>query len=73
MAARPDKHVAVMLDTKGPEIRTGTLEASLNGKITLKKGQLIEVGTDYAKPGNTEYLRKTLSFASSLSLSCFLY
>ena len=61
MAARPDKNVAVMLDTKGPEIRTGTLEASLNGKITLKKGQLIEVGTDYAKPGNTDYLRKAFN------------
>lgn len=57
-AARPNKFVAVMLDTKGPEIRTGTLDSSLGGKLTLSKGQTIEVGTDYARPGDTSYLRK---------------
>lgn len=57
-AARPNKFVAVMLDTKGPEIRTGTLDSSLGGKLTLHKGQTIEVGTDYARPGDTNYLRK---------------
>ncbi|XP_064966183.1 pyruvate kinase, cytosolic isozyme [Musa acuminata AAA Group] len=41
---------AVMLDTKGPEIRTGFLE---DGKpIQLKKGQEITVTTDYTIKGN---------------------
>jgi pyruvate kinase len=35
MAARPDKYVGIMLDTKGPEIRTGTLDPSL-GKTVVQ-------------------------------------
>src|SRR5687767_4605864 len=39
-----------MLDTKGPEIRTGMLE---NGNsIQLEKGQFIEITTDYSVLGN---------------------
>ena len=53
---RPDVHLAVMLDTKGPEIRTGKLDPSLNGKLTLTKGEILEVGTDYAKLGTLSYL-----------------
>ena len=38
---RKDKQCAIMLDTKGPEIRTGLLK---DGKaITLKKGQDLEI------------------------------
>ena len=55
-AARPGVHVGVMLDTKGPEIRTGTIDPSLGGKLKLIKGQSIEIGTDYSRPGTTEYL-----------------
>lgn len=47
-----------MLDTKGPEIRTGTLDPALGGKLTVHKGQSIEVGTDYSRPGDASYLRK---------------
>ena len=37
--------VGIMLDTKGPEIRTGMLA---NGKgIQLEKGQTLEITTDY--------------------------
>lgn len=52
---RPDSHVAVLLDTKGPEIRTGKVDPSL-GKLHLKKGATIEVGTDFGRPCTDEYL-----------------
>jgi pyruvate kinase len=55
IAARPGCNVAVMLDTKGPEIRTGVIDPSLN-KLKLVKGNIIEVGTDYDKPCTPEYL-----------------
>ena len=45
-----------MLDTKGPEIRTGVLDPSCNGKLKLVRGESIEVGTDYAKPCTPQYL-----------------
>ena len=45
-----------MLDTKGPEIRTGFYEPSYKGKLTLVKGQTIEIGTDYERLGGTHYL-----------------
>ena len=54
--ARPDVHVGVMLDTKGPEIRTGVCDPSCGGKLKLVKGELIEVGTDYDKPCTSTYL-----------------
>lgn len=38
-------NTAIMLDTKGPEIRTGLLEGP---KIDLKKGQRIELTSDYS-------------------------
>lgn len=48
--------MGVMLDTKGPEIRTGVLDPSCGGKLKLVKGEIIEVGTDYAKPCTPQYL-----------------
>lgn len=50
VASRPGVHVGVMLDTKGPEIRTGFL----GGKKTVEyvKGSTVEVVTDYARPGD---------------------
>ena len=51
---RPRAHVAIMLDTKGPEIRTGFLK---NGKkITLKAGQDLEIVTDYEFLGDENKL-----------------
>jgi pyruvate kinase len=60
---RPGCDVAVMLDTKGPEIRTGTVDSSLtDGKVIYKRGDTIEVGTDYKKPCTSSYL--ACSYAS---------
>ena len=56
VATRPGANVGVMLDTKGPEIRTGTLDPSCGGKLKLTKGEQIEVGTDYSKPCTPSYL-----------------
>ena len=40
-----------MLDTKGPEIRTGMLE---DGKVTFEAGQDLEITTDYEFKGNSK-------------------
>jgi pyruvate kinase len=43
---RPGKHCAIMLDIKGPEIRTGI---NKEGKpIKFVKGQSLEIVTDYS-------------------------
>ena len=39
LKSRPHSHVSILLDTKGPEIRTGN---NKDGKsVELKKGQLL--------------------------------
>lgn len=43
---------AILLDTKGPEIRTGFFDGVK--KIELKKGQDLEMCTDYAFKGNSD-------------------
>ena len=40
LAKRPGVHCAIMLDTKGPEIRTGFFDASVGDKLKLTKGHL---------------------------------
>jgi pyruvate kinase len=45
-----------MVDIKGPGIRTGKLDPSVNGKLTLNKGDIIEIGTDYTRLGTKDYL-----------------
>ena len=45
-----------MLDTKGPEIRTGFFKKELNGKLKLTKNEIIEIGTDYDRLGDQKYL-----------------
>lgn len=47
-----EKHVAVLLDTKGPEIRTGFLEN--HESVLLEKGSLVEICTDYEFLGNSK-------------------
>ena len=80
MKQRPDKTCAVMLDTKGPEIRTGFLRD--NKPIDLVSGQSLKIVTDYAIEGdNTKIacsyksLPKTVSVGSTIfiadgSLTC---
>lgn len=48
----PGKQCAVLLDTKGPEIRTGLLEG--HGKLKLEAGQALEITTDYTFLGTSE-------------------
>jgi len=47
---RPDVSCAVMLDTKGPEIRTGLLRD--NKPVDLVNGQSLKIMTDYNIEGD---------------------
>lgn len=47
---RPDTVCAVMLDTKGPEIRTGMVK---DGKVSFVKDQTLEITTDYEHIGDS--------------------
>ena len=42
LAKRPGVHCAIMLDTKGPEIRTGFFDASVGDKLKLTKGSTLD-------------------------------
>ena len=49
-AKRPDKRIALLLDTKGPEIRTGLMRD--NQPVEYTSGQEIEILTDYTLEGD---------------------
>lgn len=49
---RPEKPVGILLDTKGPEIRTGFFKPEVGGKINLKQGQELKLVTDYEFKGD---------------------
>jgi len=49
---RPDKPISILLDTKGPEIRTGFFAAG--GKVDLKAGQDLKLVTDYSFKGDKD-------------------
>jgi len=70
---RPDKTVALMLETKGPEIRTGNLK---DGKdVEIEAGQQLEIFTDTAMEGgythitcNYKGLPQTVSIGSTICI-----
>jgi len=51
-ASRPSKNIGILLDTKGPEIRTGFFKEGCGGKIHLKAGATVELCTDYSYKGD---------------------
>lgn len=51
-AKNKNKHIAVMLDTKGPEIRSGFFAEG--SKIQLVKGETLTLTSDYSFKGNSK-------------------
>lgn len=49
---RRNTPVSILLDTKGPEIRTGFFKDK-GGKVELQKGQTLEITTDYEHLGDS--------------------
>uniref|UniRef100_A0A7S3QGG4 Pyruvate kinase n=1 Tax=Chaetoceros debilis TaxID=122233 RepID=A0A7S3QGG4_9STRA len=67
-AANKNSHVAVMLDTKGPEIRSGFF-ANDAKKVCLVKGESIVLTTDYSFKGdNTKLACSYPELASSVTV-----
>jgi pyruvate kinase len=50
---RPEKPVAILLDTKGPEIRTGFFRDDVGKTIQLKQGQDLKLVIDYSFKGDS--------------------
>jgi len=53
MKLRPGKALAWLLDTKGPEIRTGFFREDVGKTIDLKAGQELVLTTDYSFKGDS--------------------
>mmetsp|Transcript_13824 Transcript_13824/g.36972 ORF Transcript_13824/g.36972 Transcript_13824/m.36972 type:complete len:426 (+) Transcript_13824:294-1571(+) len=49
---RPNKPVGILLDTKGPEIRTGFFREDVGDKIDLTQGQKLKLVIDYSFKGD---------------------
>jgi pyruvate kinase len=49
----PGKNIPVMLDTKGPEIRSGFFREDCGGKVQLTAGQTLKLTTDYSFKGDS--------------------
>ncbi|MGI6075327.1 MAG: pyruvate kinase [Pyramidobacter sp.] len=57
LAAAKKRHIAVMLDTKGPEIRTTLLDN--DQPVQLQQGQLFELRPDNGRPGCGQWVGVT--------------
>ncbi|GIX60968.1 pyruvate kinase PyK1 [Babesia caballi] len=80
MEKRPEANLGLLLDTKGPEIRTGLLKE--HKPVTLTQGQSLKISTDYQMEGDNQcitcsypLLPKSVSVGSTIliadgSLSC---
>ena len=69
---RPDKTVAVMLDTKGPEIRTGLLKE--NEPVQIEAGQQLQIVTDYDVEGdNTRIACSYASLPDTVQVGSVIY
>lgn len=53
---RPESNFGILVDIKGPGLRTGLLDPSLGGKLTLVQGEELEMGTDMTRLGTKQYL-----------------
>merc|ERR1719265_2142133 len=49
----PGKNIPVMLDTKGPEIRSGFFREDAGRKVLLTAGQTLKLTTDYSFKGDS--------------------
>ena len=69
---RPDKRCAILLDTKGPEIRTGLLK---DGKpVEITSGQSLKITTDPADIGdNNKIVCSYPALASSVQVGSPIY
>ena len=73
MKQRPNKTCAIMLDTKGPEIRTGLLRD--NKPVDLVSGQELLIVTDYSIEGDNKRIAcsyKSLPQSVSLGSTIFI-
>ena len=73
VASEKGRNIAVLLDTKGPEIRTGFFAGDDVDKIHLEKGQEIVLTSDYTylgyvKPELTTHGRTVLAAFSAIEL-----
>lgn len=55
-AKNKERDIAILLDTKGPEIRSGFFKEEANGKISLAKGETIVLTADYEFKGDNKKL-----------------
>ena len=69
---RPGLTCGIMLDTKGPEIRTGFLKDHKN--IEIEKGQLLKIVTDYSMLGdNTQIACSYPSLCTTVKVGSQIY
>jgi len=55
----PNRNIGILLDTKGPEIRTGFFREDVGKSIELKQGQDLKLVTDYSFMGDNTCIALT--------------